>query len=96
MTRRVRLTLAVVVMAWLACWLLQAESSPLREYLLWHPRARNIWLRANFPGVLLGFVVSGNAHQPSVAGYLVGITIQWAVVGFVASLVAVRRRGNTT
>jgi hypothetical protein len=96
LTRRLRFTLAVVVIAWFACWLLQAESSPLREYLLWHPRARNIWLRANFPGVLLGFLVSGNVHQPSVAGYLLGITIQWAVVGLVASLVAVRRRGHKT
>ena len=90
--RRLLCALGVVATAWLVCWILQAESSPVREYLLQHPAAENAWMSVNIPAAILGLAVSGNVHQPSFTGYLFGVAIQWGAMGFLASLALVRRR----
>jgi hypothetical protein len=89
--RRLLFASAIVSTAWLACWVLDAESSPLNQYFLWHPAARNAWGTANLAAVFLGFAISGNVHAPSFAGYLLGVTIQWGAIGFLASLAILRR-----
>jgi hypothetical protein len=90
--RRLLFTGVVVACAILVSWLLHAESSPLRNYFLWHTFLPNRWAMLNFPAALLGVVVSGNIHQASPVGVVAGMIVQWGVVAFVLSLLLIRNR----
>lgn len=41
----------------------------------------NLWLTMNIGPALLGIAFSGNIHQPSAAGVLVGQVLQWGGIG---------------
>ena len=50
---------------------------------------------------LLGVVLGGNAHSPSLFGYILGLVIEWCVIGYVlswpiASLFVGRRQTKLT
>jgi hypothetical protein len=82
----------VVACAVIVSWLLYAESSPLRNYFLWHTFLPNRWSMLNFPAALLGVVLSGNVHQPSPIGVVAGMIVQWGVAAFLLSLLLIRNR----
>lgn len=96
LAERVGLTFGVLSFALLVDWLLTSETSPFREYLLWHVAVRNFWTRINLGPLLLGFAMSGNIHQGSQAGYLLGLLLQWGTIGTVVSMLAVRGRRTGT
>ena len=76
----------------LATWLFEAEQSPIYEYAMWHVSIGNALTLLSFPALLLGTVVSGNVHQPSLFATYLGIFVQWAMVGFVVASIVTRRR----
>jgi hypothetical protein len=81
----------VVAAAAIVSWVLVAESSPLRNYFLWHVSLPNAWRLLNFPAALLGAVLSGNVHRSSLIGVVAGMILQWGVVGFLVSLLLIRK-----
>ena len=91
-TRRVAFTLVFVALVFLGDWLILAEGSPLHDCLLWHVAIPNAWRRFNLFPYFLGIAFSGNIHQGSPAGYVLGLAIQWGVVGLLSSLLLVRAR----
>ena len=90
--RRVAFTLVCVALVFIGDWLIHAERSPLHEYFLWHVAIPNAWITINRFPYFLGIAFSGNIHQSSLAGYMLGLGIQWGVVGLVSSLLLVRAR----
>jgi hypothetical protein len=90
--RRLLFTGCVVAGAAILSWVLLADSSPLRNYFLWHTSLPNTWAMLNFPSALLGVVVSGNVHQPHPVGIVAGMGVEWGVAAFVLSLLLIRNR----
>ncbi|HEX2342776.1 MAG TPA: hypothetical protein VHI98_20025 [Vicinamibacterales bacterium] len=89
--RRLLFTGCVVSGVAIFSWVLFAESSPLRNYFLWHVSLPNAWRMLNFPAALLSAVLSGNVHQSSLIGVVAGMILQWGVAGFLLSLLLIRK-----
>lgn len=62
------------------------STSPLASYFLWHPAGANLWTLVNLPGLYLGVLASGNIHQPSPIGSILGVSLQWVILAFALSL----------
>jgi len=90
LARRMFFVLCVALCVLFIGWLIEGDSSPLSEYFLWHLALPNAWVTINMPAVFLGVAVSGNIHQPSPVGYWLGVSLQWGVLAFLASLLVVR------
>jgi hypothetical protein len=90
--RRVAFTVVFVALVLIGDWLIHAERSPLHGYFLWHVAIPNAWIRMNLLPYFLGIAFSGNIHQGSLAGYTLGLAIQWGVIGLLSSLLLVRGR----
>ena len=67
-------------------WTLSADNSPLHEYVIWHTWLPNLWGMVNFIPLIFGLIVSGNVHAPSESGIMIGVIIQWFIVGVVLSI----------
>jgi hypothetical protein len=80
----------VAVMGTLS-WLLIGESSPFYRFFIYHVSLPNLWRMIHIPALILSIIGSGNVHQGSEAGFIIGFVIQWSLVGFVLSPL-VRRR----
>lgn len=75
------------IVACILSWLLMTDtSSPLREYLLYHPALRNLWGDLNFP-VLAFMSITGLPNVDTVFYFL--IFAQWFLIVWTV-LVAVR------
>ena len=66
-------------------WSIWANNSPLYEYGLWHVWLPNLWGTMNFIPAIFGLLVSGNVHAPSESALMIGIIIQWFILGFLVS-----------
>jgi hypothetical protein len=66
-------------------WSLSAYNSPLYEYGLWHVWLPNLWGMLNFIPAIFGLLVSGSVHAPSEPAIMIGIIIQWFILGFMLS-----------
>lgn len=84
--RRLRVVSATILFALALCWLLESTASPLHGYLLGHPTLRNLWMVINTAAALLGFAFSQTVHRPSLTGYLLGLALQWGLLGALVSL----------
>ena len=83
---RVVFSSLVVVGALLITWLILGDRSPFHEYFLWHSDVPNIWGVTVFPPYLLSAMLSGNAHSPPMAIFILALIIQWFVLGFFLSI----------
>jgi len=88
--RRLAIALGSMALAVAISWLVGHDTSPLHGYFLWHQAVPNIWTTMNLPAIYLGVAVSGNLHQPSTGGCLLGLAGQWGALGAIASLILVR------
>ena len=78
------------IVACILSWLLMTDtSSPLQNYLLYHPAARNLWGAFIFP--VLVFMMSLGMPQSDLVFYGL-VFLQWFVFGFVAGIVIGRIR----
>lgn len=68
-------------------WLLTNETSPLDDYLLWHPRLRNLWGMLNFPSYLAGALAKGNSHNIDELVAWAVFLIQWTLVGIIITAI---------
>jgi len=62
----------------------------LHNYFLWHVSIPNAWARLNLLAILVGVMLSGNIHQPSDLGVVLGMMLQWGLVAFGASVLLLR------
>jgi len=76
----------VVVGALLLTWLTIGESSPLHEYFLSHSDFSDIWQVTVFAPYLVSVVLSGNAHSPPMAIFILALILQWFVLGYFLSI----------
>src|SRR6266850_6225512 len=74
-------------------WSIWARNGPLYEYGLWHVWLPNLWGMLNFIPAIFGLLVSGNVHAPSDSAIVVGIIIQWFILGFLLSNVIAHLTG---
>lgn len=88
--RRLWVVAGALLIAFATSWLLESAASPLRDHFSSHPALPNLWLALNTPAVLLGFALSETVHRPSLVGYLLGMALQWGLLGAVVSLWVVR------
>jgi hypothetical protein len=72
-------------------WLFLAESSPFYNYFLWHVWLKNQWIRLNLPAIVLGSIVSGNIHSPSIIATYAALFIQWFAFGYILSVIFIRK-----
>ena len=84
--RRITFVIGTVFLVQLVDWFIFSSMSPLASYFLWHPAAANLWTLVNLPGIYLGVLVSGNIHQPSPIGSILGVSLQWAMLAMALSL----------
>lgn len=68
-------------------WLVMSESSPFREYFLWHVELPNLLRWFHLGPAIIGIMLSGNVHQPSTLGFFTAAVLQWFMVGFLLSFV---------
>src|SRR6267142_6337012 len=91
MSRRAKLHLTicglVVVLAFFLNWLILGDSSPLREYFLWHVGLPNAWRGMNMIPVIISAVAAGNLHGGNEFVFFVAFAIQWLLVGLALSFV---------
>jgi hypothetical protein len=89
--RRRRFNLLFAVGAVLLCarasWLIVSDTSPYRGYFLWHVDIPNRFYALHTIPLLVGFLVSGNVHQPSPVGFWCAAAVMWFVIGYVVSFV---------
>ena len=76
----------------LLAWLFNSASSPIHLFALAHTEIGNVLVMVNALPVAVGFAVSGNVHQPSVAVTYASIFVQWAALGYGVSLLLFRRQ----
>jgi hypothetical protein len=76
---------AIALLAW---WVVNGENSPCYEYFLYHHGGEidNLLTRLNWPAVLVGFLISGNVHQPSEPGAYAAMFVQWFIIGWLVSI----------
>jgi hypothetical protein len=74
------------LIAALFTWLVSAANSPLHEYVIWHTWLPNLWGIVNLIPSIFGLIVSGNVHAPSDTGIMIGVIIQWFVIGLLLSI----------
>ena len=67
-------------------WLLMWESSPLRNYFLFHVELPNLWRKLHTIPYIVGMIVSGNVHQASAVGYYAAATAQWFTIGWMLAV----------
>ena len=79
---------AMVVLAHAAGWLIGGESSPLRDYFLWHVTIPNAWRAANLLPVIVAAVVAGNPHSWDENVFHVAFAAQWFGVGYAVAPLA--------
>ena len=77
----IRVGSGISAFALVVTWLLLADSSPAREWLLAHPGASNVARAANLPAFVAAAVGSGNPHAPSTLWIVIAMTGQWLLVG---------------
>ena len=88
--RRILVVLAVPVSMGLLGWLVGADSSPFRQYFLYHVTWPNRFMALNLPAFMIAALLSGNVHAPADWAMWVGFLAQWLPVGLVLSLIVVR------
>jgi len=90
MRKTIRVGSGISASALAVTWLLLADSSPAREWLLVHPGATNVARAANLPAFVAAAVGSGNPHAPSTLWIVGAMTVQWLLVGFLLAGVYVQ------
>jgi hypothetical protein len=73
-----------LVAASLLSWLTLADSSPFRDYFLYHVTIPNAWGSLNIVPGLLSFIVGGHAGSEVV--FLLAFAVQWLFIGLVLGL----------
>ena len=76
----------------LAFWLFTSQTSPLHDWVIWHPGPKNFLAQVSLPAILLGVLVSGNVHQPSSLATYIAMWAQWGILGYLVSLLLFRRK----
>ncbi len=89
--RRLLLAAGVGFASLLVSWLLLFQSSPFYTFFIWNVWFPDFWSIINLPAFLLGCIVSGNVHSPNAIATYVASFLQWFVVGYVLSLLIIRR-----
>ena len=83
---RVVFSSLVVVGALLITWLTIGDSSPFHEYFLSHSTLPDISQVTVFAPYLASVMLSGNAHSPPMAIFILALIIQWFVLGYFLSI----------
>jgi hypothetical protein len=83
------LIVVVIATAQMSSWLIEGQTSPLNRFFVHHPYVRNMWAAVNLPANYLGVLIGGSVHQQSPVGTVIGITVQWAIVGYLLSLLRI-------
>ena len=82
----VTVSVLVLMVALILNWLLIGETSPLREYFLWHVAMRNVWGFLNVVPAIISIFASGNVHAGSESVFYVAFAIQWLLIGLLVGL----------
>jgi len=83
---RVVFSSLVVVGALLITWLTLGDTSPLHNYFLSHSAVLDLWQVTVFVPYLVSVILSGNAHSPPMAIFILALIIQWFVLGYFLSI----------
>ena len=83
---RVVFSSLVVVGALLITWLTLGDPSPLHNYFLSHSAVPDLWQVTVFVPYLVSVILSGNAHSPPMAIFILALIIQWFVLGYFLSI----------
>jgi hypothetical protein len=104
MARSVQLTRAAFGVSaaslyWFAWWVVEGSLSPLRNLFLLYPEVGQLLFWLSLPASFIGVVVSGNVHQPDLVVAVLAVSVQWFIVGWLVSVLALwviarRRRAS--
>ncbi len=67
-------------------WLLNAPSSPIYNWSLYHVGPKNALVSLLLPAVIVGALISGNVHQPSEVGMYAAVFAFWLAIGYAFAL----------
>jgi hypothetical protein len=76
----------IMLLALLVTWLIMGDSSPLHEYFLWHGDLPNTWAITTLIPYIIGALITGNPHSPSIAIVIFALIIQWFLIGSLLSI----------
>jgi len=92
--KRLQFSAITAVFMLVLAWLINADSSPLYDYFLYHTVIPNLFGYVNLPSFILGGIASGNIHQPNEIITWIAFAIQWGVIGYIASIIMFRNDIN--
>ena len=96
MSRRAKIQWLISVVTLLVAgtitWLVLGETSPLREYFLWHVRIPNIWRQFILLPFIISAIASGNVHGGNIIVFCITFSAQWLFLGWILSLLFTFKR----
>jgi hypothetical protein len=84
-------SVVVATAALLVTWLILGDASPFSNYFGRHGDAANAWRMTMVLPFLFSAVISKNPHSPPTAIFIVGLFLQWSMVGYLLSIPLARR-----
>jgi hypothetical protein len=79
-------SLVVATAALLVTWVVLSDDSPFTDYVARHGDAANMWRLTVLLPFVFSAVISRNPHSPSTALFIVGLFLQWSLVGYLLSI----------
>jgi hypothetical protein len=84
-------SLVVALGALLVTWLILGDGSPFESYFARHVDVANMLRLTTFPPFVLSAMISRNPHSPPMATFVVGLFLQWSLIGYLLSIPVARR-----
>ena len=88
---QVGFSFVVAVAALFLTWLILGDGSPIANYLVRHRDLANTWRMTTFLPFLFSAVISRNPHSPPMAIFIVGLFLQWWIIGYLLSIPVAKR-----
>jgi hypothetical protein len=92
---RIRLAFSVLTLTFASTvtWLVTGETSPFKEYFLWHVGIPNAWGMLNLLPAIISAMAAGNIHAGNAAVFYIAFAIQWLGIGWLLSFPFTRNSG---
>jgi hypothetical protein len=87
-------SVVVATVAVIVTWLVLAEGSPFASFFARHDSAADAWRMTVLLPFVFSAVISRNPHSPPAAIVMVGLFLQWLMVGYLLSIPVSKQWGR--
>ena len=75
----------------LVTWLILGDGSPFASYFARHVDVANMLRLTTFLPFVVSAMISRNPHSPPMAIFVVGLFLQWSLIGYLLSIPVAQR-----